>query len=112
MEYIIHGTAMVHLGEECGIYKRNGIEMDYARMDIDYLVNTINGLPKPQAISSVTALRNTATKQTTWENVPGPLGTPFLVRTGPGPIPIDEVRSQVQNTVTFTDNVLRALSGK
>ena len=61
MQYQINGVPIT-VSEECGIYMFNpnkGI-MDYATMDTDTLIQTINGLSKTVAIGQITALQNMA----------------------------------------------------
>ena len=114
MVYEIHGKQLAHDGNDCGIYKSpNPVQrMEYAVMDMNLLVNAINGMPIGQAIKAVTQLRDQAAQQARWQHTPQNPGFPIL-RQLPGPsTDIDEVRENIQNTERFCNDVLAALQGK
>ncbi len=96
---------------ECGLYKSPGTmqRMEYAVMDMNLLVGAINGMPVEKAIEAVTQLRYQASQQAKWQHTPQNAGFPIL-RQNPGPS--NEVRSSIQNTEGFCNEVLTALQGK
>jgi|SRR3989344_379011 len=112
MKLTIQDKHIAYYGGECGIYKNDTpLSLDYAAMDMTLLVNAINDLPKDKAIAAVTKLRDTASEQIKWESTPQNIGFPLLIRR-PSPTPINEVRKNIENTVKFTEEVLRALKGE
>ncbi|MDD5191655.1 MAG: hypothetical protein PHH54_01960 [Candidatus Nanoarchaeia archaeon] len=112
MELKIHGQTLVYIGGECGIYKQDTpLSMDYAQMDQELIVRVINSMPKEKAIEAVTKLRDQAVEQAKWESTPQNLGFPIL-RRSLGPTPINEVRANIENTVKFSEDVLKVLKGK
>ncbi len=109
MEYQIHGRKLIYEGGECGIYKNDtAISQDYATMDERDLVNAINRLPKERAIEAVVQLRELASEQSKMSCTPQNAAFPIL-RKIPGTTPIDDVRKNIENTVTFTDEILKIL---
>lgn len=111
MKYTIHGKQVV-LNGECGIYKPQTFDVEYAVMSPNRLVDAINSLPKDKAITAVMELRDEAAAQAKWTSVPENFGFPILIRTGAGPTPIDEVRANIQNLERFTSDILKALNGE
>ncbi len=112
MEYKIHGQTLVYVCGECGIYKKDTpFSQDYAGMDQTLLVNAINSMPREKAIAAVTQLRDRAAEQAKWDSTPQNAGFPIL-RKSPGPIPINEVRTNIENTVRFSEAILNALKGE
>ena len=114
MAYKIHGKQVEHDGSECGLYKSPDPmqRMEYAVMDTNLLVGAINGMPVGKAIEAVTQLRDQASQQASWQHTPQNPGFPIL-RQNPGPsTSIDGVRSNIQNTERFCNEVLTALQGK
>lgn len=111
MEFTIHGQAVQYNGLECGLYKQRDISWDYATMNAQDLVQAINKLPKDKAITAVEALKNLATQQASLSEAPRNLGYPIL-QGGPEPTPISEVRANIQNLETFTNDILKALKGE
>ena len=113
MQYRINGKPVVHDGRECGIYKSQlrGISMGYAVMDVNLLVQTINGMPRDKAVEAVTVLRDQAAEQAQWQSTPQNIGYPILRQT-PEQVPIYEVRGNIENTRRFTDDILKALKGE
>jgi hypothetical protein len=112
MEFKIHGQTLVYVGGECGIYKQDTpLSMDYAQMNQELIVRAINGMPKEKAITAVTNLRDQAAEQAKWETTPQNLGFPIL-RKSPSPTPINEVRTNIENTVKFSEDILRVLNGE
>jgi hypothetical protein len=109
MEFKIHGQSLVYVGGECGIYKKDTpISQDYAEMDQTLLVNAINSMPREKAIVAVTQLRDQAAEQAKWDSTPQNIGFPILVR-NPAPRPINKVRVNIENTVRFSEDILRVL---
>ncbi len=112
MVYTIHGRTIDYDGGECGLYKPNGVVFDYAVMDPEMLIATINRMGKGQAIQAVAQLRDVVVNQVGLSEAPANLGSPILRSVGHNQTPIEEVRPYLQNLVTFTDQVLKALQGK
>ena len=113
MEYLIHGRKVDYDGTECGIYKQmsGGLKTDYAVMDIENLVRVINRLPVDKALEAVTELKDLVARQAKWEHTPQN-GVPMILRyNGPGPVPIDKVRGNIENTLRFSEEILKALKG-
>lgn len=108
MEYEIHGKIISHVKGECGIYKSSGIDVDYAVMDPNTLVATVNGMQRDEAIGAVRALRDKAEEQLSWENTPQNVGAPILVRRHSS-TPIDVVRDKIRNTRDFANAILEML---
>ena len=102
---------IVSVDGECGIYKAKGIGLDYARMDPDHLVATINSMPQERAVEAVRYLRDEASKQVQWTATPPILGFPIFMQRS-GPTPIDRTREYIRNTEKFCNDVLNALAGK
>ncbi|MEK6809227.1 MAG: hypothetical protein AABY40_01000 [Nanoarchaeota archaeon] len=114
MEYLIHGRKVNFDEIECGIYKQvsSGLKIDYAVMDIDHLVQVINGLPVDAAVEAVTELKDLAARQSRWEHTPQN-GVPGILRyNGPDPAPIEKVRGNIENTLRFSEEILKALKGQ
>ncbi len=113
MQYQIHGKSVQQDGGECGIYKPQlgGMSIAYAVMNVDLLVRRVNGMPEDMALEAVAAIRDQAAEQAQWRSTPQNLGYPILRQT-PEPIPIDEVRENIENTRRFADDILAALRGK
>lgn len=112
MTYAIHGKPVKFDGV-CGLYKEKhgGIGVGYAVMDPASFASMINGMPTDNAIKVVTAVRDMAAEQSTWQHTPQNIGYPILLQS-PEPDPISEVRENIANTVSFCDAVLNALQGK
>lgn len=77
-----------------------------AQMDIEVLAGTINGLPLPKAIESVSALKKMAEGQLV--NQPRNEGFPVLIQR-PQPIKLHLVKKNIENTVSVCDAILRIL---
>ena len=111
MEYIIHGTKVEYNELECGLYKQHSIGWEYAVMAPSHLIDAINKIPRDQAIMAIGQLNERVTQQVKWTDVPKNIGFPIL-RGGPAPTSLSEVRGNLQNLETFTKEILNALQGK
>mgnify|MGYP001591859789 CR=1 FL=1 len=114
MEYQIHDRKVVYDGNECGIYKSPGhmLRLEYAIMDVDHLIKTINDMPKSQAIEAVTVLKDKAAKYVALQHTPQNPGFPIL-RQIPGPsTEIGEVRKKIMNTEKLCNEILKTLKGE
>ena len=98
---------------ECGLYKQNGLNMDYAQMNPALVVSRLNGISRDQAIDAVTQLQRIVADQVSWRHTPRNIGFPILVQTsGAPPTPIEEVKPYLVNLDRFCSDILRALQGK
>ncbi len=110
MKVKIHHRTFEYFGGECGIYKNDTpISFNYAKMDKSLLVSAINGMSREEAILAVTQLRDNSAEQTKLEAAPQNIGFPLLRRI-PEPTPIGEVRAHIENTVRFSEAILRVLN--
>lgn len=111
MIYRLYEKDIEHFGE-CGIYKERTYGMmnyDYAVMSLDGIIDILNKIGREKAIIELSALNKLASEQLQWREVPGSLGSPLLIRTGTKPIQVENVRENIQNTLSLTDKLLKAL---
>ena len=112
MKFKIYDKVVDCSDEECGIYKSDTpLSSDYAEMDRTLLIDKLNSMPKAKAIEAVAQLKEIASQQMRWNSTPQNVGFPILIKR-PSPTSIDEVRPNIENTVKFCDEVLKALNGK
>lgn len=107
MTYIVNGKEVDPQGE-CGLYLRHLLTHRYAVMDPQKLVGKVNQLPQDKARDQVIALRDMVDRQLQAGVAPGTIGSPIL-RGGPTPTPLEDVKGNLENLKRFTDEILVAL---
>jgi len=73
-----------------------------------HLIDAINSMPKDKALTAVQELEDLVSIQISWKDVPKNIGFPIL-RGGPEPTPIDDVRPYLLNMVSLTEKIRNAL---
>ncbi len=109
----IHGKEVAHYSRELGIYLPPSElqRVEYTVLDIGLLVKKMNNQTLEEAISFVTKIRDMASQQGDWEQLPENPGSPLLVQY-PEPQPISyQVKTSIQDTLKFCNDVLEALKG-
>ena len=107
----IHGTKVMHSGEECGLYNSelNGYSVPYQIMDPKLFANLLNSLPRDEAIHAATTLRDKATEQMNESGTHPNVGHPIFRQRPRKTTPLSEVRQNIENTRILASSVLEAL---
>ena len=107
-EVIIHKKSISVSEDELGLYLPDNLwnEM-YAELWLDTTVSNLNRQPLEDVIKNARMLHDIASKQVQPDFSPRQPLAPILVMT-PGPRPVQEVIDYIQNTLRFSEAIIKA----
>jgi hypothetical protein len=110
---VIHGKEIEYDSKlEYGLYFPGDMGFqNYSVLYIDKSAELLNKIPKDKAIEQTKTLRDFAKAQIEWKSTPNIIGNPILV-CNRKPVPINDVRKNIENTKLFAENLIEVLSGK